>query len=135
MREIEFRGRDQYADGTFAPWVYGGYSHADICPEIIDGQGVEQCVEPDTVGQWTGLFDISGNRLYEGDVVETKTIMIPLITGVLIYSNRLGAYMVYGEDGNGIFVMDAPRFKLLGNIFDDSKLQERFGQVWRLKNP
>lgn len=137
MREIEFRGRDRYADGTFTPWVYGGcgYRHADIYPEIIDGQGVKQGVEPDTIGQWTGLFDISGNRLYEGDVVEMKGYINTIITGVLIYSNRQGAYMVYREDGNAMFVLEAQRFELLGNIFDDPKLQERFGQVWRLKNP
>ena len=69
IREIEFRGREKRHDGTYGPWIYGGYSHADLWPEIIDCTGIEQCVEPETVGQWTGLLDKGFHRVYEGDVV------------------------------------------------------------------
>lgn len=128
MREIEFRGKILFNNEQWK-WITGDIEHFTASDgremvRIRPKSGHKEFVIPKTVGQWTGLFDISGNRLYEGDVVETKSLMIPLITGVLIYSNRLGAYMVYGEDGNGIFVMEAPRFKLLGNIFDNPEFKK-----------
>ena len=142
MREIEFRGiiAPLFVVGkksTKNIWIYGSLrSTSHEHPQIAAGDlGLWTNVKPETVGQWTGIFDIDGNRLYEGDVVEMKGYINTFITGVLIYSNQQGCYIVYREDGNSMFVMEARRFKLLGNIFDNSKLQERFGHVWRLKNP
>ena len=132
MRQIEFRWKD-----STGQWIHGNLlvllNHPVVfVPEVLEETGD---VLKETLGQWTGIFDIDGNRLYEGDVVEMKGYISTFITGVLIYSNLQGAYMVYREDGNGMFTVEARRFKRLGNIFDDPELQERFGQVWRLKNP
>ena len=132
MREIEFRWKD-----STGQWIYGNLrvllNHPVVfVPKVLEYTGI---VLKETVGQWTGLFDIDGNRLYEGDVVEMKGHIATFITGVLVYSNPQGCYIVYREDGNSMFVVEAMRFKLLGNIFDDTDLHERFGQMWRLKNP
>lgn len=66
MREILFRGKMSNGD----KWVQGGLTYvgdkvAYINADLWNGY----LVQPETLGQFTGLCDKNGNKIFEGDIL------------------------------------------------------------------
>ncbi len=127
MREILFRGK-RLGDGE---WVDGSLFIDDKGEkhEILIGYvnyRVSWEVDPETVGQFTGLTDKNGERIFEGDIVRyTETHC----TGDMICTDSVsfidgGFYPIPSEFscGDSYYSYELHSFEVIGNIHDNPEL-------------
>ena len=124
MREILFRGK-RVDNGE---WVYGYYAHlpsAAGAADIIyvpasdpDDSNHTVFVDPETIGQFTGLTDKNGVKIFEGDIVEYE--------GKRYSINYLPHYARFSAvKPNTVFCVFAyQRGEVIGNIYDNPELIE-----------
>lgn len=138
MREILFRGK-RTDNGE---WVYGAFSEYDVeqsgqemltvhNPCIID-YGNELLwteVVPETVGQYTGLTDKNGKKIFEGDIVMIVRRPDYLdYAGVdynaLITFAKGGFCITNGKLGLLCQAVNMGDFEVIGSIHDNPELLE-----------
>ena len=111
MREIEFRGKDAITD----EWIYGIYIPASCTKlgyhSIIDARHRRE-VDPDTVGQYTGVRDYAGTKIYEGDRVQF--LGEPALLTVRFIR---GAFMA--DDGSAVYHLDDYTWLVIGDVYYD----------------
>lgn len=113
MKQILFRGKR--ADN--GEWVYGFLVKMWGLYHIIDqnDENSAYMIKPETVGQFTGLCDKNGKKIFEGDIVES-----PHGTqGVVEWQNAECAFLVnIGDDWQ---TMDDCPYEVVGNIYDNKE--------------
>lgn len=128
MREIIFRGK-LLKDGR---WTVGSLnvSKSDACIITPDERfiGSYGQVDPETVGQYTGVNDKCGGLIFEGDII--SAVLVDGIHKDFIWPNKkvvfhAGCFALYdGMRENIPLGSFAPtvQFRISGNIYDTPEL-------------
>ena len=124
LREIEFRGKEIHH--MTSVWIFGFYDGSGSCSRIIDSDGDFHLVLPETVGQYTGVKDKNGQKIYEGDVVFDGEF-----TG-LVWGFRDSARYTVVYDGlsKGLADDHPDHLEIIGNVFDNPEYKKRFWWVF-----
>ena len=118
MREILFRGKGdkKYNDGM---WYFGVPIRCYDSDWQICTDNSKRTVIPETIGQYTGLADKNGTKIFEGDIVAMPAYGGGKHKAVVYFKG--GKFAV---DGSNYHFKDiAPkRMEVIGNIHDNPEL-------------
>ena len=127
MREILFRGKTIDSPR----WVEGYYAFDGM--HLIERKSIEcprywevNPINPNTLGQFTGLYDKNGVRVFEGDIVHHINELVCEDMGQVYWDEKRcqfarttrGPYRVSFE------LSPYATYEVIGNIFDNPELLE-----------
>ena len=130
MRKILFRGKrvdnGEWAFGNFIEDKWGDDNGNTIYAILQDRVAPDIAelwtpvrVIPETVGQFTGLTDKNGKKIFEGDIVKNSRDV-----GLLYYKEKNSAFTVKGWEYGYWLWHDKEDIEVIGNIHDNPELLE-----------
>lgn len=135
MRKILFRGKTDKGE-----WVVGNLMvYYDGSASIIESStslNTFHVILPETVGQYTGLTDKNGKKIFEGDIIKQEYYLDRkerAIISVVEYGISYGYYDACGvyqrfRDGSGTAMLSVGTnngvvwCEVIGNIYDNPEL-------------
>lgn len=147
-REILFRGKPKDNSSYEQEWVYGvpvpveyntyPTGRIDLVKSVnynkLDGfiPSWEVCnceIKPETLGEYTGLKDRNGNRIFEGDIVRiAKNGTRNLKTYSIDFVHEIGMYVIHShkdmEDDRDFTTTSDYELEVVGNVHDNPELME-----------
>ncbi len=136
MREILFRGKridnGEWVEGFYCPATFGYFPcRPAIVPkeDMDDGCWHPEEVDPSTVGQYTGLTDKNGKRIFEGDIMEHHAQGdLTVNRGVVNWDAKNARWAHQLNTMNPCFYMHNPKtVEVIGNVHDNPELLEVSG--------
>ena len=123
MREILFRGKNEYRG-----WIYGDLRNYEKSgAKAIFSHELLHRIEviPETVGQFTGLTDKNGKKIFEGDIVKGLFLHSDSVLSVVTFKD--GAFGLEWNRGtvktfSAFASICNVRYEKIGNIFDNPEL-------------
>lgn len=134
MREIIFRAQIMDSD----EWVYGSlvYSPSEKQYYIVEHSGDELSypVKDETIGQFTGLLDTNGNKIFEGDIVQVTIYQngkYGIRRGSIAYMQSNCTFFIFVQNGYNVQLSSIYKdIEIIGNIYDNPELLK---EVWNEK--
>lgn len=138
MREILFRGQTRRKgekvrmDGSpvQSNWVYGGVFHqsdrgGDFSIIYTYDPIEKRMVYADTVGQYTGIVDKNGKKIFEGDILQfTNNDNEQTNYEVIWFGNRWAVVMCGTNSSDDLDIFFCEHSEIIGNIYDNPELLE-----------
>jgi uncharacterized phage protein (TIGR01671 family) len=125
MREILFRGKRT----NTKEWIEGvAFQHDNDKVAMFRQRSIDEIligkeVDPETVGQYTGLTDKNGTKIFEGDIVRYNDTIHKVIFCTINGSAFFGITMPdRGEIWNFDGITCANKMEVIGTIHDNPEL-------------
>ena len=123
MREILFRGKD-----IKEHWQIGLLAHIGNAWYISNSAGIPTACEviPSTIGQYTGLTDKNGKRIFEGDILRLayhpeEDVIIEWHDGRFNFRKK-NRPKDYGYERLCCVQIAVSHLRVIGNIYDNPEL-------------
>lgn len=133
MREYLFRGKrldnDEWVEGDLFQDRDLGTVHIQgfdyySTEEGLQRDGYSLEVDPETVGQFTGLTDKNGRKIFEGDVCLDSTGWVFVVIWDSDNGRFLGRHSKPRGDTYICYVGRVPAVEIIGNRWDNPELLE-----------
>lgn len=134
MREILFRGKrvdnGEWETGYYVRANYHWHKHGIHKDWIVTGACSNggwfalhgrYPVVSDTVGQYTGLLDKNGKRIFEGDIVRGRDALEKGLVVEGYIDHQYGSFCIVGDLMTHFRWMDY-EVEVIGNIYDHKEL-------------
>lgn len=126
-RTIQFRAKRTKSEDAQERFIEGSLLsflniHGKRVYHIVSDSGMRNDIQPDTIGEYTGLKDKNGTPIFEGDIVKCNEFVYKVAyddkrfaSFVLIRKQDMFRHY-FGE------AMDASACEVIGNIYDNPDL-------------